>query len=180
VVFETALDDYAEIWVDGELPRALGQRGGSVVSGWNAPNRLIIRRDVKPGQRIQLAIFGINGPLSDPPANFIWMRTARLELYKTEKPGPRALTPQEVNVEVVCLDPALDALVPANSKIFKLAEGFIFTEGPVWVHEGYLLFSDPNVNTLYKYTPDGELSVFREKSGYAGALPSTASRVPMA
>jgi gluconolactonase len=100
--------------------------------------------------------------------------------YKTEKPGPRALTPQEVNVEVVCLDPALDALVPANSKIFKLAEGFIFTEGPVWVHEGYLLFSDPNVNTLYKYTPDGELSVFREKSGYAGALPSTASRVPMA
>jgi len=36
VVFETALDDYAEVWVDGELSRALGQMGGSVVSGWNA------------------------------------------------------------------------------------------------------------------------------------------------
>jgi gluconolactonase len=30
VVFETSLDDYAEIWVDGELTRGLGQSGGSV------------------------------------------------------------------------------------------------------------------------------------------------------
>ena len=29
-VFETSLDDYAEIWVDGELSRTLGQSGGSV------------------------------------------------------------------------------------------------------------------------------------------------------
>ena len=169
VVFETSLDDYAEIWVDGELPRALGQSGGSVVRGWNAPNRLVIGRDVKPGQRIQLAIFGINGPLSDPPANFIWMRTAKLDFYKTDSPGPRAIPPQEVNVEVVRLQPALDAIVPANPKIFKLAEGFLFTEGPLWIPEGHLLFSDPNANTIYKYGPKGKLSVFRNKSGYAGA-----------
>jgi len=75
VVFETALDDYAEVWVDGELSRALGQMGGSVIGGWNAPNRLIIGGDVKPGQKIQLAVFGANGPLSNPPTNFIWMRT---------------------------------------------------------------------------------------------------------
>src|SRR5262249_61163943 len=30
-VFQTSLDDYAEIWVDGELPRALGQTGGWVL-----------------------------------------------------------------------------------------------------------------------------------------------------
>ena len=48
--FETSLDDYAEIWVDGEIVRALGQSGGSVVKGWNAPNRLIINRSVQPGQ----------------------------------------------------------------------------------------------------------------------------------
>lgn len=59
VVFETALDDYAEIWVDGELSRALGQMGGSVISGWNAPNRLVIGRQVKPGQQIQLAVFNL-------------------------------------------------------------------------------------------------------------------------
>ncbi len=76
VVFETALDDYAEIWVDGELSRYLGQMGGSVVGGWNAPNRVVIGREVKPGQQIQLAVFGMNGPISNPPTNFIWMRYA--------------------------------------------------------------------------------------------------------
>lgn len=170
VVFETALDDYAEIWVDGELPRALGQQGGSVVGGWNAPNRLVIARDVTPGQQIQLAIFGINGPLSNPPTNFIWMRYARLEFYPAETRGPISLAPQEVNVEVLRLDPRLDAIVGPNPKLFKLAEGFQFTEGPVWVPEAeYLLFSDPNANTIYKYTKAGELSVFRTASGYSGA-----------
>ena len=57
-VFETSIDDYAEIWIDGELSRALGQSGGSVMKGWNAANRLIINRSVQPGQKIQLAIFG--------------------------------------------------------------------------------------------------------------------------
>src|SRR6516165_10022920 len=55
VWFETRMDDYAEVWVDGELGRAFGQQGGSVVAGWNAPNRLLIGRNVRPGQCIQLA-----------------------------------------------------------------------------------------------------------------------------
>jgi gluconolactonase len=170
-VFQTALDDYAEIWVDGELSRALGQSGGSVVKGWNAPNRLIISRSAQPGQKIQLAVFGINGPLSNPPTNYIWMREAKLEFYKGGI-APVAITPSEVNVEIVRKDPALDAIIPPNPKIFKLAEGFKFTEGPVWDRKGnFLLFSDPNNNTIYKYSPEGNgaLTVFREKSGYEGA-----------
>jgi gluconolactonase len=170
-VFETSLDDYAEIWVDGELSRALGQSGGSVIKGWNAPNRLVVSRRVQPGQKIQLAIFGINGPISNPPTNYIWMREAKLEFYKGGV-APVALTPSEVNVEVVRKDPAIDAIVGPNPKIFKLADGFKFTEGPVWDRKGnYLLFSDPNNNTIYKYSPEGSgaLTVFREKSGYEGA-----------
>ena len=170
VVFEASLDDYAEVWVDGELPRRIGQRGGSVVNGWNASNRLVIARDVKPGRTIQLAIFGINGPLSAPPTNFIWMRRARLEFYKESVKGPYPVEAQEVNVDVLRIDPALDLIVPANPKIFKLAENFQFTEGPVWVRDGnYLLFSDPNANRIYKYTSEGELSVFKDHSGYDGA-----------
>ncbi len=173
-VFETALDDYAEVWVDGELSRALGQDGGSVINGWNAANRLVVGRNVQPGQQIQLAVFGANGPLSNPPTNFIWMRYAKLEFYKNAPAVPLALTPAEVNVEIARLDPAMDALVGPNPKIFKLAEGFKFTEGPVWVREGnYLLFSDPNSNIIYKYTPNGNnagtLEVFRTPSGYSGA-----------
>ena len=173
-VFETSLDDYAEIWVDGELVRSLGQSGGSVVSGWNAPNRLTIGRNLKPGQQIQLAIFGINGPLSNPPTNFIWMRYAKLEFYEGEM-GPVALVPSEVNVEVVRKDPAINQVIGPNPKIFKLADGFKFTEGPIWVNKdgGYLLFSDPNSNVIYKYQPNnseaGSLTVFRSPSGYSGA-----------
>jgi gluconolactonase len=145
-----------------------------VISGWNAGNRLTVGRNLKPGQKIQLAIFGINGPISNPPTNYIFMRHAKLSFYRVA-PGPVAITPSEVNVEVERLDPAIDAIVPANPKIYKLAEGFQFTEGPVWVKDGgHLLFSDPNANTIYKYKPQpnniaGQLSVFRQPSGYSGS-----------
>ena len=163
VAFEVVIDDYAEVWVDGKLAPALGQTGGAVVAGFNAPNRVIIGRGVKPGQQIQLAIFGMNGPISASPNNFIWVKSATLDFYKAPEPGE--------NVgEVVRLDPALDAIVPSPPRIEKVAGGFLFTEGPVWVRDGgYLLFSDPNDNRIYRWTPDGELSVFRTKSGYTGA-----------
>lgn len=171
VVLETSLDDYAEIWVDGELPRAFAQSGGSVVAGWNAPNRLVIGRGVRPGQEIQLAIFGINGPISAVPTNFIWLRQARLDFYPDAE-RPIAVVPQEVNVEVERMDPLIDRLVPANAKVFKLAEGFSFTEGPVWTPAGDLLFSDPNDNRIYRFREQGDdaglLTVFRERSGYQG------------
>ena len=62
-VFETALDDYAEVWVDGELSRVSRARWAArLIGGWNARNRVVIGRDVKPGQQIQLAVFGMNGP----------------------------------------------------------------------------------------------------------------------
>jgi gluconolactonase len=170
IVFETQVDDYAEIWVDGELPHPTGQSGGSVVMGWNAKNRLVIGRDVKPGQAIQLAVFGINGPVSKSPTNFIFLHYAKLEFHPGMK-GPVGLPPNEVNVEVLRLDPAINEIVPPNPKVWKLAEGFKFTEGPIWVPDdkgGHLLFSDPNSNIIYSYR-DGALTVFRKPSGYSGA-----------
>jgi len=169
IVFETVVDDYAEVWVDGEIARSAGQRGGSVVAGWNAPNRVVAARDVRKGQEIELAVFAGNGPISNAPTNFIWMRAAKLELHAGTR-EPVAIAPAEVNVEIERIDPAMDAIVGPNPKIWKLAEGFTFTEGPVWVpNGGYLLFSDPNENTIYKLTKAGELSVFRHPSGYSGA-----------
>jgi hypothetical protein len=75
-------------------------------------------------------------------------------------------------VEVVRLDPAIDAIVPLNPKIFKLAEGFQFTEGPIWLKNGDFLFSDPNANKIYKYAANGTLSVFKNNSGYFGRASS--------
>ncbi|HJR59445.1 MAG TPA: SMP-30/gluconolactonase/LRE family protein [Vicinamibacterales bacterium] len=164
VVFEVVVDDYAEIWVDGRLPLALGQAGGHVVRGFNAPNRLVVARHAQPGQRIQLAVFGMNGPISSPPQNFIWLRSATLDFYRPDRIGNALVT----GGDVLRLDAALDAIVSPGTQIERIAGGFGFTEGPVWAPEGHLLFSDPNNNVIYRWTPDGQVSVHRTKSGYAG------------
>ena len=168
VAFEIVIDDYAEVWVNGKMPRVLGQLGGPVIKGFNAPNRVILTRNAQPGQQIQLAVFGINGPISFSPQNFIWIKSATLDFYKSPKVALSETVPQ-----VIRKDPALDEILPADAKIEKLAGGFLFTEGPIWVPrnddtDGYLLFSDPNNNLIYRWTPDGQLSIFMTKSGYRG------------
>src|SRR5947209_1838410 len=70
--------------------------------------------------------------------------------------------------KVAKLDAALDGIAPAGAKIEKLAGGFGFTEGPVWIKDGYLLFSDVPNNVINKWTPDGKVTVFRKPSGYDG------------
>lgn len=79
VFFQTVVDDYGEIWVDGQLPRKLAQSGGSIVAGFNAPNRVELM-DPKPGKIYQIAVFGINGPISAAPGNWIFLRDTFLEL----------------------------------------------------------------------------------------------------
>jgi gluconolactonase len=165
VDFEIIIDDYAEVWVDGKLPAVYGQSGSSVIKGYNAPNRVIIAHNAEPGQKIQIAVFGINGPISASPSNFIWVRSAVLDFYK----AGRGNGIEHVETRVIHKDPGLDAILTPGTKIEKLAAGFLFTEGPVWDREGsYLLFSDPNNNLIYRWTPDGEVSVYRTNSGYTG------------
>jgi len=71
---------------------------------------------------------------------------------------------------VIRLDPALDALIAPNARLERLATGFGFTEGTIWVQRGkYLLFSDIPANVIYKLNPaDRKVSVFMERSGYRG------------
>jgi len=54
----------------------------------------------------------------------------------------------------------------------KLADGFQFTEGPVWHPEGYLLLSDIPANTIYRYDPTGkeQPSPWRQPSGHSNGL----------
>jgi gluconolactonase len=135
----------------------------------------VLTRDAKPGQKIQAAVFGINGPVSTHPDTYIWVHGATLDFYK---PGKLSQA-RTVKLEVDKKDEALDAILPANEKLEKLADGFAFTEGPVWIDghnpaiapesdDGFLLFSDPNNNTIYRMTSDGDMSVYLTKSGYIG------------
>ena len=162
VVFEIVVDDYAEVWVDGALAPALGTRGGGVVAGFNAPNRVLLTRDARPGQRFDLAVFGMNGPVSVAPSNYVWVRSATLDLYAAAS-APRGET---AAVELAHATPEGRALVRDPLRAERVAGGFVFTEGPLWTG-GALLFSSPNTNVIYRWSP-GTVDVFRVKSGYAG------------
>lgn len=69
------------------------------------------------------------------------------------------------------LQPELDELVPASSQVEQVASGFKWTEGPVWVHKGFLLFAEIPSNRILEWTPDRKVSVFMQPSGYEGSTP---------
>jgi hypothetical protein len=81
-VFRTTVDDYAEIWVNGVIPGRSGYPRPAAVAGHNMPNQVVLGTAVKPGDKFQIAIFGINGPISMSPANAVFVREAKLELFK--------------------------------------------------------------------------------------------------
>ncbi|RCS46126.1 SMP-30/gluconolactonase/LRE family protein [Bremerella cremea] len=72
--------------------------------------------------------------------------------------------------EIERIEPAFDAMVPQDAKIEVLADGFAWSEGPVWVPEKeYLLFSDIPNNRIVKWKPGTGTDVFMQPSGYTGA-----------
>ncbi|MDZ7315286.1 MAG: SMP-30/gluconolactonase/LRE family protein [candidate division KSB1 bacterium] len=66
------------------------------------------------------------------------------------------------------LSPNLDKLLPADAVIEVLAEGFDWSEGPVWVKDGgYLLFNDIPQNTCWRWDEERGLSIYLRPAGYA-------------
>lgn len=51
-----------------------------------------------------------------------------------------------------------------ESRVDRVSAKHVFTEGPVWIPEGYLLFSDVPNDLLNKFTPGKGTTPFREKS----------------
>lgn len=63
------------------------------------------------------------------------------------------------------LDPALDALIPRDAKIEKLASGFKFTEGPVVFANGDVWFSDVVGNVVRQWSPSGAVTEILRPGG---------------
>ncbi len=74
-------------------------------------------------------------------------------------------------VKVDRQDAGIDAIVPADAKLERVATGFTWIEGPVWIPAGYLLFAEITSNSIRKVTPDGQVSIFLQPSGYQGSAP---------
>lgn len=71
------------------------------------------------------------------------------------------------------MDPALDIIISPNAKAEIIAEGFEWSEGPLWIEkEKMLLFSDVPANTIYKWTEEKGKEVYLKPSGYTDSVPS--------
>ncbi|MBK9989348.1 MAG: SMP-30/gluconolactonase/LRE family protein [Verrucomicrobia bacterium] len=77
--------------------------------------------------------------------------------------------PYETVGKIERFGPEIDALIPAEAKIEKLAEGFNWSEGPSWwPHEQALIFSDVPENVAYRWTESDGVTVFLKPSGFTG------------
>jgi gluconolactonase len=64
----------------------------------------------------------------------------------------------------------IDQIIKPGAVIEVLAEGFDWSEGPVWIPSGnYLLFSDIPPNRIYKWSEPDSIQLYLEPSGYTGA-----------
>ena len=81
-VFTAYIDDYAEVWINGAMPRRAGRPSPATIQGFNIPNRVVLSEKISAGDKFQLAVFGINGPISVAPPNFVFWREAKLEFYR--------------------------------------------------------------------------------------------------
>ncbi len=89
-------------------------------------------------------------------------------------PGAVALQkdPSATVAKIVRLDPRLDRVVPRDSVLERLADGFAWVEGPAWNRaRGYLLFSDIPNNAVFKWQEGKGISVFLKPSGYTSTAP---------
>jgi len=74
-------------------------------------------------------------------------------------------------VRVDHLDPAIDQIVPKDARLERVATGFKWVEGPIWLN-GSLYFAEIPSDSIRKWTPgDDEPSMFITPSGYEGHTP---------
>jgi len=76
----------------------------------------------------------------------------------------RSAQASESEMQIIRLDPALDAVIAPGTKIERVASGFKFTEGPMW-RAGRLWFSDLVADRMLAVTPAGKAEVLLTNSG---------------
>jgi len=68
------------------------------------------------------------------------------------------------------LNPAADRIIPTGATLERVATGFTWVEGPVWVN-GSLYFAEIPSNSIRKWTPGKGVSIWLQPSGYKGTAP---------
>ncbi len=86
--------------------------------------------------------------------------------------APAALASQIVTTPLKFdrLDPAADRIIPTGAILQRVATGFTWTEGPVWVGDS-LFFAEIPSNSIRKWSPTQGVSIWLQPSGYKGSTP---------
>jgi gluconolactonase len=67
------------------------------------------------------------------------------------------------------LHPALDKIIKPGAVIEKISEGYLWSEGPLWLPSTKtLIWSDVPANTIYQWSEKNGTSVYLKPSGYTG------------
>ena len=115
-----------------------------------------------------LMVGAIAGLAACSPANGSGNEIAGNEITGNEVTGNAAgATAAPVAAEgtsIARFDPALDAVIAPGAVLEKVASGFEFAEGPIWVGDR-LRFSDLAGNKLFEITPEGETKLLLDHSG---------------
>jgi gluconolactonase len=99
--------------------------------------------------------------------------TATLALSSLSIGGSSAEAPSQSHERprIERLDSRLDQLIAPDAQVEIVADGFDWSEGPVWVKEGgYLLFSDVPKNQIHRWRRGEEARVYLKPSGYTGSV----------
>jgi gluconolactonase len=85
--------------------------------------------------------------------------------------GEQKENPDAIIGSIERFDEELKEVIPEGAVIQILAEGFDWSEGPIWISEGnYLIFSDIPPNRIYKWSEKDSTELYLEPSGYTGDI----------
>jgi gluconolactonase len=74
-------------------------------------------------------------------------------------------------ITLIQVDPQFSSIVSKTAKAEILADGFLWSEGPVWIESHkMLIFSDVKKNIIYKWTKEKGKEVYLKPSGYTGTI----------
>lgn len=82
----------------------------------------------------------------------------------------KALRAKSLAIVLVAVSVSLPLTGLLNGQVQKVADGFLFVEGPIWKDGVGLLFSDINGNTIYRWSPDSGASIYLRPSGNSNGL----------
>lgn len=99
---------------------------------------------------------------------FLFLFACKQAGDKSQNVPPPSETMKTIGV-VEPLLPALDSIMASDASIEVLAEGYTWSEGPVWVAKGgYLLFTDVPENKIYRWKEGEGASLYLTPSGFTG------------